>query len=451
MIEHLHPECPDRPTAAQLPRYGPTPGQAALRLAAEAVTADLAAQRDRWRFGFTRRRVLAGAGAVGVAALGSQLTTTRVAFGAPATTNRALVVVFLRGGLDGLSAVVPRDDRNLLRARPTIAVPAGALIAGDRRFGLHPALAGIEAMWKAGKAAAVHAVASPDASRSHFQAQDCLERGAASTSVHTGWLDRVLAGLGPGTTFRAVAEGSALPRSLVGPQNKLVLQGIREFDLQGWDGIRSRSVEALKTLYTGLDHPIADHARVTLKALSAARRVASREYQTDVPYPPGGLGDQLRDIARLIKGRVGLRVAAVDVGGWDTHTNQGRFDNGDMRRQLEGLGNALGAFATDLGPALDDVTIVTMSEFGRRVAENGNTGTDHGYGNVMLLLGGGLVGGRVHGRWPGLSEGALDQGDLAAANDYRDVLAELLKARMGLGDVKKIFPGHRHREIGVFR
>jgi uncharacterized protein (DUF1501 family) len=418
---------------------------------AENVTGALDAQRDRWRFGFTRRRILAGAGAVGVAALGTQLTTARVAFGAPETTTRALVVIFLRGGMDGLSVVVPRGDANLARARPNIVVPGGALIAGDARFGLHPALAPLEPLWKAGKAAAVHAVASPDASRSHFQAQDCLERGAATTAVHTGWLDRVLAGLGPGTTFRAVAEGSALPRSLVGGENKLVLQGIKEFDLQGWDGIRGKSVEALKTLYTGLEHPVAEHAKITLKALAAARKVASKEYQTEVQYPGGGLGDQLRDVARLIKGRVGLRVAAVDVGGWDTHTNQGRVEGGDMRRHLEELSGAMGAFAADLGPALDDVTIVTMSEFGRRVAENGSSGTDHGHGNVMLLLGGGMYGGRVHGRWPGLTESALDQGDLAGANDYRDVLGELLKARLGLGDVKRIFPGHRYRELGIFR
>jgi uncharacterized protein (DUF1501 family) len=434
----------------ELRRHGPTLGQAALRVQAEEVTGQLDAQRDQWRFGYTRRRVLAGAGAVGVAALGTQLATARVAFGAPETTKRTLVVVFLRGGMDGLSVVVPRNDRNLARARPNIVVPTGALIAGDARFGLHPALAPLEPFWKAGRAAAVHAVASPDASRSHFQAQDCLERGAATTAVHTGWLDRVLAALGPGTTFRAVAEGSALPRSLVGAENKLVLQGIREFDLTSGDGMRAKTVAALKTLYTGLDHPVALHANITLKALAAARKVASKEYQTDVQYPGGGFGDQLRDIARLIKGKVGLRVAAVDVGGWDTHTNMGRVDGGDMRRHLEELAGALGAFATDLGPALDDVTVVTMSEFGRRVAENGNSGTDHGHGNVMLLLGGGLAGGRVHGRWPGLSDGALDQGDLAGANDYRDVLAELLKARLGVGDVKPIFPGHRYRELGVF-
>jgi uncharacterized protein (DUF1501 family) len=437
--------------ARELSRHGPTLPEAAIRVHADRVTARLAEQRDRWRRGFTRRRVLAGAGAVGVASLATQLTTTRVAFGDPATTRRTLVVVFLRGGMDGLSVVVPAGDPNLAKARRTIAVPQGALLAGDGRFGLHPALAPLHPLWRAGTMAAVHAVASPDASRSHFQAQDCLERGAASVAVHSGWLDRVLTALGPGTTFRAVAEGSALPRALVGAENKLVLEGIREFDLQGWDGVRERTMTALKALYTGLEHPLAEQARLTVQSMSAARRVASAEYAPAVTYPDGGFAKELTDVARLIKANVGLRVAAIDLGGWDMHTWIGRIDGGEMRNHLEQLAGALAAFAADLGPALQDVNIVTMSEFGRRVAENGNAGADHGHGGLMLLVGGGLNGGKVHGKWPGLAPSNLDQGDLAGANDYRDVLAELLRSRLGVGDVAKIFPGHRARDLGVFR
>jgi uncharacterized protein (DUF1501 family) len=438
-------------TPRELRRHGPTLPEAAIRVHASRVTAQLAEQRDRWRHGFTRRRVLAGAGAVGVASLAAQLTTTRVAFGDPETTKRTLVVVFLRGGMDGLSVVVPAGDPNLAKARRTIAVPAGALLAGDGRFGLHPALEPLHQHWKAGTMAAVHAVASPDASRSHFQAQDCLERGAASVAVHSGWLDRVLTALGPGTTFRAIAEGSALPRSLVGGENKLVLQGIKDYNLRGGDGARERTVTALKALYTGLDHPLAEQANLTVQSLSAARKVASDEYAPAVDYPDGGFAKELADVARLVKARVGLRVAAVDVGGWDMHTGIGRVDGGDMRSSLSQLAAALAAFATDLGPALNDVSLVTMSEFGRRVAENGNAGTDHGHGGLMLLLGGGLNGGAVHGKWPGLAPSALDQGDLAGANDYRDVLAELLRTRLGVSDAAKIFPGHQAQDLGVFR
>jgi uncharacterized protein (DUF1501 family) len=471
-MEQLHPDCPDRAigrapvpaarTAAddgppnprtidELRRHGPTLAEAAIRVEAENVIAAEQARKDRWRHGFTRRRVVAGAGAVGVAALGAQLSTARVAFGAPGASNRVLVVVFLRGGMDGLSVIVPRGDRSLAKARPNIVIGGTALLPGDNRFGLHPGLAPLHKFWKAGTMAAVHAVASPDASRSHFQAQDCLERGAASTAVHTGWLDRVLGALGPGSTFRAIAEGAALPRSLVGGENKLVLSGIQDFALQGWDGMRDRTVTALKALYTGLDHAVADQAELTLKALASARKIASKQYAPKVQYPGGGLADQLRDVARLIKAKAGLRVAAVDVGGWDMHTNIGNPAGGDMRNRLNELSTALAAFADDLGPALNDVTVVTMSEFGRRVEENGSGGTDHGHGGLMMLLGGGLNGGKVHGRWPGLSGGALDQGDLGGANDYRDVLAELLRSRLGVGDVKQIFPGYQPRDLGVFR
>lgn len=435
-------------TSEELDRLGPNRPEAALRLHADRVTAGLAAQRDAWRHGFTRRRVLAGLGGIGVASLASQLVTTRVAFGA--TTENTLVVVFLRGGIDGLSVVVPRGDAALRQARPGIAVPDRALLSGDDRFGLHPSLAPLHSFWTGGKMAAVHAVASPDLSRSHFQAQDCLERGTASLSVSSGWLDRVLSALGPGTTFRAVAQGSALPRSLVGGEEKLVLQGIEQFRLSDRDQIRQRTMTALDALYTGLDHPTAANAKVTLAALNAARTIATTEYDADAEYPNGTFAGHLRDVARLIKADVGLRVAAINLGGWDMHTSIGQVDNGQMQRQLDSLAAALAAFATDLGPALDQVTLVTMSEFGRRVAQNGNAGTDHGHGGIMLLLGGGLRGSQVHGRWPGLSSGALVRGDLAGANDYRDVVTEVLQARMGVGDVSAIFPNHRPETLGIF-
>jgi uncharacterized protein (DUF1501 family) len=299
--------------------------------------------------------------------------------------------------------------------------------------------------------AAVHAVASPDASRSHFQAQECFERGTASTATKTGWLDRTLNALGPGTTFRAVAEGDATPRSLVGIEPKLVMDGIQAFALSGPGNMRDKTMAALEALYTGFDHPAVDHAMNTVKALGQARQIASSGYTPAATYPGGGFSNRLRDVARLIKARVGLRVATIDVGGWDMHTNLGRVDGGEMRNSLTSLGNSLAAFATDLDAQLDDVTVVTMTEFGRRVAENGNAGTDHGHGGLMLLLGGGLVGGQVHGKWPGLAPDALDNGDLAGANDYRDVLGEILQRGFNVGDVKKIFPDHEYTRIGVLR
>jgi uncharacterized protein (DUF1501 family) len=462
MTDFLHPDCPDRTalvgdlpeprTREELLRYGPTAGEAALRFQAETVLAALAEQKDRWRHGFTRRRVIAGAGAVGVAALGAQLVTTKVAFGAPGD-DRTLIVIMMRGGMDFLSVVVPRGDGSLAAARPSIGIPGAALLdAGpETRFGLHPAMTPLHEHWTAGNMAAVHAVASPDASRSHFQAQDCYERGAASTAVRTGWLDRVLGQMGTGTTFRAIAEGSSLPRSLVGTQNKIVLRGIQEFRLESADNLRDRSMEALRGLYTGVDHPLAGQAAATLQALSSARTVANLQPSPGANYPGGGLAGGLRDIAKLIRAKVGLRVAALDLGGWDMHTGLGTVDGGDMRNNLTQLSESLAAFIVDIGPAaFSKITIVTMSEFGRRVQQNANAGTDHGHGGGMLLLGGGLNGGRVHGRWPGLAPGALDNGDLAGANDYRDVLAEMLKTRFGVTNPAAIFPAHQTRRIGAF-
>lgn len=457
-IDNLHEQCPDR---AKLPRddwpttreellaYGPNEGEAAIRLYAESVTASLAAQRDQWRQGFTRRRVVAGAGAVGVAALGSQLVTTKVAFADPATTKRSLIVVFLRGGLDSLSMLAPIGDADLAKVRPTIGIPASQMLPAGRNFGFHPVMAPLMPFYTAGKLAAVHAVASPDVSRSHFQAQDCIERGAAATNVGTGWLDRFLEASGPGTAFRAVAEGTEMPRSLVGQQDKIVMAGLEQFRLSGSASTRPATMEALAALYTGIEHPLAVQAKVTLDAITAAQRLASTGYTPSTPYPNGGFADDLSDIARLIKAQVGLRVATVDLGGFDTHTNMGTVANGEMRNHLTEIAAALTAFATDLGPLLDDVTLVTMSEFGRRVVENANAGTDHGHGGAMLLLGGGLDGGKVHGAWPGLAPSALDHDDVAGANDYRNVVGDVLTGRFGIGDLSKIFPGYSYRRIGV--
>lgn len=439
------PECPD---VQRL--HGPTLAEAAVRVHAEQVTSGLVAQRALWSGGFTRRSLIAGAS--GVAALGAQLATAKVSFAAPGTQTGTLVMVSLRGGLDGLTALVPANDPNLLRARPDIAVPASRLLSADRGFGLHPAMQPLHPYWKSGRMAALPAVSSPDLSRSHFQATDCLERGAASTAVTTGWLDRVLAKMGPGTTFRAISEGGVLPRSLAGTEpNKLVLDGIASFQLETRDGLRDKTLAALRALHTGLDHPLSAQGITAVDALVKAEEIIKQEYAPAVPYPDGAFAGRLLDIARLIKADVGVRVATVEIGGWDTHTNVGRVDDGYLARHLAELSKGLAAFAGDLGDRLDDVTLVMISEFGRRLAQNGSGGLDHGHGGVVFLLGGGLNGARVHGRWPGLAADALDHGDVAGANDYRDVLAEALERRFGIADVATVFPGHAYRRLGAYR
>lgn len=441
----LHPECPD------LQRLAPNRTEALLRAGAARAEADRDHRANLWSRGFTRRQALAGAGLAGVASLGAQLVTTRASFALAQNDNPGtLVVIFLRGGMDGLSVLVPADDPHLLDARPQIAVPGGALLPLARGFGLHPALEPLHQLWDRGQFTAVPAVATPDLSRSHFQAQDCLERGGSNTGTTTGWLDRALEKMEPGTTFRAVGQGSTLPRSLVGNQPALSLDTVDAFRLIGREDLHERTKQALAALYTGFEHPITADVETTLSALETAGAMAD-DYQPDVTYPDDDTGKGLAELARLIKADVGLRVAAMDIGGWDTHVHMGDVDDGAMRNHLSDLAQALKAFADDLGPRLDEVTVVTMSEFGRRVEQNGNNGTDHGHGGAALLLGGGLAGGTVHGDWPGLAPEVLEQGDVPGANDYRDVLGEVVSARLGLSeaDLGDVFPGHTLQRLGV--
>ncbi|MBA2390930.1 MAG: DUF1501 domain-containing protein [Geodermatophilaceae bacterium] len=423
-----------------------------LVTAADQVAAAAAHRSELWRGGFTRRRFLAGAGMVAAAALGSQLVTTRRSYAAPGTaTGRALVVIFLRGGFDGLAAVVPAGDPDYLIARPSIGVPAEALLPLDRRFGLHPALGALAPFFAAGQLGIVHAVGGGSGiTRSHFQAQDQIERGVDSPSTRTGWLERALDLSGPGTTFRAVSEGISSPASLAGSTTAVSLQGVDSVLL---NRSSERMTTALRGLFSGLDLPVAEQVGLTLSLLAQTQSLRATPYTPaeGVRYPAGNLGAAMSDLARLIKADVGLRAATVDVGGWDLHSNAGQVDNGDMTAHLAGLGSALAAFATDLGDRLADTTVVTMSEFGRRVAENGSGGTDHGGGNAMFLLGGGVAGGVVHGSWPGLAPAALVDGDLAGVNDYRDVVAEVARAQLGIGSVDTVFPGHRYTALGVVR
>ncbi|MEV8374457.1 DUF1501 domain-containing protein [Kribbella sp. NPDC056861] len=447
-LASLHPDCPD------WRRLGPTPADAVLRAQAAAVAADGEDRESQWSRGFTRRRLLAGGMGVGVAAMASQLVTTRISWAAPgADPGGTLIVIFLRGGMDGLSVVVPADDPELLKARPSIAVRAASLINVQRGFGMHPALGPLLPLMTAGKVAAVPAVSTPDLTRSHFQAQDCLERGgAARSSVQSGWLDRVLQELGPGTTFRGLGIGARMSRSLLGDSNPVMLTSLKDFTVKGIDGVAPQTLAALKTLYTGIDHPLGVQGLDALQASAQAQSYAKQQVTPakDRGYPDGEFGAALATLAQLIKSKAGVRVATVDLGGWDMHTGLGTVDGGDMTNSLKTVAGALAAFAAELGPDLDNTTVVTMSEFGRRVEQNANSGTDHGHGGVALVLGGGVKGG-VHGKWEGLASGVLDQGDVPGTNDYRDVLSEIVMRRLGLseGQAGKVFPGWKPSPLGI--
>jgi len=443
-LASLHPECPD------VSRLGPTYADGLLRAHAARVEADRTDRDEQWSGGFTRRRFLAGAGMAGVATLGSQLVTARASYGQSAGEG-TVIVVFMRGGADGLGILVPVDDPHLIEKRPDIGLRGSTLLPLERGFGLHPALAPLHQLWGQGKFTAVPAVSTPDISRSHFQAQDCLERGGSATGAAEGWLDRVLAQMGPGTTFRSVGQGPTMARSLAGQQASITLSSIEQFQLEGWEGVRDRSKAAIAALYTGFEHPMSASVATTFEALGTSEQLAAAGYEPSVAYPEGDFAKGLAELAHLVKADVGLRVACIDVGGWDMHTGQGTLEGGDLKSRLEEFGAALGAFTTDLGPKLDTTTIVCMTEFGRRLEQNASWGSDHGHGAVVMVMGGGINGGRIHGNWPGLAPDALDQGDVAGANDYRNVLGEVVTSRLGVGDLAPVFPGHQFQRIGFMR
>lgn len=366
----------------------------------------------------------------------------------PLARGKTLVCLFQRGAVDGLSMVVPYSDPHYYRDRPRIAIPRGALHDLDGQFGLHPRLGGLLPWWRDGSLALVHAVGSPATTRSHFDAQDYMESGTPDRkSTPDGWGNRYCRHHEEhvATPFRAVAFGPQLPRTLAGSAPALAIDDLRTFGIQGRRAAQDRLSRAFEALYggaaTGL---VATSSQEGFEAVRMLREAdpARAEPQHGAAYPPGRLGQSLRQIAQLIRADLGLEIAFADVGGWDTHVNQGA-DQGQLGQRLDELGRALTAFTTDLGERMADVVVLTMSEFGRTIRENGNAGTDHGRATAMMVLGGGVRGGRVYGRWPGLDPSARADGrDLAVTTDFRDLFSEVLAGHLGARDLAAVFPGH---------
>lgn len=362
----------------------------------------------------------------------------------PGADTDVLVVVFQRGGLDGLQAVVPHGDADYYRLRPTIGIPrpgtgANAAIDLDGFFGLHPSAAPLKPLYDAGRLAIVHGAGLETPSRSHFECQDFYERGSTNVSqVGDGWVNRYLQSNTPGATFGAVAIGRAIQPSMRGSSPVLGISTIANFALGAAGGRAAEIEQQLAGLY-GANDPLGVNARKALGAIDelAAANPAARTPENGASYPATTFGNQMRELAQLIKSDLGLRAAAVDIGGWDHHENIGNV----IGPLLDEMSRTLVAFDTDLGPRMANVTVVTMTEFGRRVQQNGSNGTDHGSGTIMLLLGGGVLGRQVVRAWPGLRNQDLVNGDLKVTIDYRTVLSELIEQRMGGADLAAVFPG----------
>lgn len=404
----------------------------------------------------SRRSLLRALGVGSAAVATSSLVDVRVAFGADAGwSGDTVVVLFLRGGFDGLSAVAPVGDVDYATWRPGIAVSQANALALDQTFGLHPSLSDLHPLWQGGDLAVVHAAGLPNPNRSHFSAMDEMERAAPGTSARTGWLDRTLGTHDAGGPFGAVQLGSSsIPFSLRGPQPELGMSSLRSFSLNGADSPSERSQwrTALTTMYSEATPGMASSATGTLAALDTAATLNEVDVSphNGATYPDTNLGGALHDAARLIRADIGVRVITIDEGDWDMHAGLGRTDNGWMHDKLLDLGGSLAAFAADLGSRLEQVTLVTMSEFGRRVEENESGGVDHGWGNCMFVLGGNVVTG-VHGTWPTLAAERLTDGDLTVTTDYRAVLADILANRTGatVPQIQTVFPDYSGQTLGV--
>ncbi len=401
------------------------------------------------------RRVFVKAGGLALVSLGlDPLFLERAAYatsqGANASSSRRiLVVLFQRGAVDGLNMVVPHGDPFYYRERPRIAIPRKDLVDLDGHFGLHPALAPLKNMWDNKSLAVIHAAGSPDTTRSHFDAQDYMETGTPGVkSTADGWLNRACQHdrEHQSTAFRAVAFGPQLPRILAGSAPALAIDDLQAFGLRApQPAVRDRLTRAFEDLYAGsATGLLASSSAEGFAAVGQLKQADPTGYTpaNGATYPAGRLGRSLLQIAQLIKADVGMQIAFADANGWDTHVNQGAAA-GQLAQRLRELGSGLAAFARDLGERMRDVVVLTLSEFGRTVQENGNAGTDHGHATAMLAMGGAVNGGKVLGRWPGLDPAQRFEGrDLAVTTDFRDLVGEIVQRHLGVTDLKPIFPGY---------
>jgi uncharacterized protein (DUF1501 family) len=398
---------------------------------------------------------------------------------------RTLVCIFQRGAVDGLNMTVPFGEKAYYASRRSIAIPAprrgddASAIDLDGFFGLHPAMAPLLDPWQKGELSIIHAVGSPHPTRSHFDAQDFMESGTPGIkTTKDGWLNRTLsetrcydcggrtlanpaahaADHAAGQTamgdspLRGVAVGGELPRSLRGAYPTLAIPDLAHFGVAG--GRDSTLESTFERLYANASGDLMGAAADgSFDAIELLKKADPTQYRPAVDYPQGGFGRSMQQIAQLIKADVGLEVAFADTGGWDTHVGQGA-GSGQLANRLRELSTGIRAFRDDLADLMENVVILTMSEFGRTVRENGSGGTDHGHANCMLVMGGGVRGGRILGPWPGLARDQLYEGrDLAVTSDFRDVFSEVIEGHLGTDNLTRVFPGYevdRARYRGIY-
>jgi uncharacterized protein (DUF1501 family) len=366
--------------------------------------------------------------------------------------DRRLVVIFQRGAADGLNIVVPYREKNYYAMRPSIGIPQNQVVDLDGFFGLHPSLASFKPLYDQGHLAVVHAVGSPDMTRSHFDAQDYMESGTPGLkSTSDGWLNRALQAEDARcrcnhTPFRAVSLGPDVPRTLAGSVPAIALTNVNNFNVGGRGPAPSPAASAFEAMYGDsgdrIFHPAGEE---TFEAVKMLRAADPGQYtpSAGADYPNSEFGNNMKQIAQLLKANLGVEAAFTDVSGWDTHQNQGNV-NGQLANRLKDFSDSIAAFWRDLGDSAGNVTVVTMSEFGRTARENGTGGTDHGHANAMFVLGGEVKGGKVYGKWPGLDNDQLNEGrDLALTTDFRDVLGEVVSRTLGAANLEAVFPGAR--------
>ena len=403
-----------------------------------------------------QRRVFLKSGALALVTMGLSPSFLRRAVYAQALPRAAkgkvLICLFQRGAADALNIVVPHGDAAYYALRPNIAIARpgtdGGAIDLDGFFGLHPAMSPLKPLWDRGLLAPVHAVGSPSATRSHFDAQDFMESGTPDVKgTPDGWLNRLLAAQGTcaecavrESPFRAVAFAPQTPRILEGPAPTIAMSSLDDFTIRA----TGTDVQRLEALYrTGSADLIHGAGAETFDAVKMLKAANPQRYapENGAEYPRSPFGQSLRQIAQLVKADVGLEIAFADVGGWDTHVNQGGA-TGQLANRLADFSQSIAALVADLGDRMDDVAIMTMSEFGRMAKQNGNGGTDHGHAGALFVIGGHVRGHTVHGKWPGLAPEQLNEGrDLALTTDFRAVFAEVVRTHLGAARTDALFPG----------